>query len=94
VEKWERDEPGRPKPTRGKCSSCGSLDLRFYDDGSGHCPDCNRRFFWDKEAERRFKEHPIDRGGRGEYFCKYCDNPLKYIRMYEKWYCDYCRRYL
>ena len=93
------------------------------------CPDCNRRFYWDKEAEaaardraprdrggREKREKGGDRGGRGrekggrgkergggrgaggrgqnEYHCKSCNNPLTYVRMYEKWYCEYCRRYL
>ena len=109
----------------------------FHDDGSGICPDCNRGFYWDKEAERRAKERPrgggprdreirgagdrdrrgerdrradkdrrgvrdkradrdgsSDRGHKDEYYCKSCNNPLTFVKMYEKWYCEYCRRYL
>ena len=94
-------QPGRPKPQKGRCAVCGSLRLRFNDDGSGMCPDCNRRFFWDREAEKRVPGGPPRPGGgraaaedREEYYCRNCDNPLTYIRMYERWYCDYCRKYV
>ncbi|MFO7991827.1 MAG: hypothetical protein R6U61_05995 [Thermoplasmata archaeon] len=34
------------KPSEGICAVCGSANLRFFDDGTGVCPDCERKFRW------------------------------------------------
>ncbi len=41
-------QQSRPKPTSGRCSSCGSTNLTFNDDGSGRCNQCGHTFWWDK----------------------------------------------
>lgn len=29
----------------------------------------------------------------GQYTCNYCHQPLRFMSEYQRWYCDYCRRY-
>jgi len=41
------------KPSKGRCSQCKNDHLRFHDDGSGDCPDCGRKFTWDKNRARK-----------------------------------------
>ena len=40
------------KPSKGRCSQCKNDRLRFNDDGSGDCPDCGRKFTWDKSKNK------------------------------------------
>lgn len=72
------------KPRKGICSSCGSKDLRFFDDGSGSCPNCGHEFTWDTSGPRIQQE---------EYYCDRCREPLEYIDEYERWYCYNCEEY-
>jgi len=39
---------GRPRPTKGRCTLCRGENLQFNEDGTGECPDCKRKFFWDR----------------------------------------------
>lgn len=73
------------KPRKGVCSSCGSRNIRFFDDGTGRCTNCGREFHWDGGTSRMQKE---------EYLCKRCGEPLEYIEEYKRWYCNKCKEYL
>jgi predicted RNA-binding Zn-ribbon protein involved in translation (DUF1610 family) len=72
------------KPVKGKCSSCNSRNLRFFDDGSGRCTNCGKEFSWGGGSSRIQKK---------EYFCQRCRKPLEYIEEYKQWYCYNCNEY-
>jgi hypothetical protein len=44
----DEKKTGRPRPTKGRCNVCRGENLMFREDGTGECPDCKRKFFWDK----------------------------------------------
>jgi predicted RNA-binding Zn-ribbon protein involved in translation (DUF1610 family) len=72
------------KPVKGRCTSCGSRNLRFFDDGSGRCADCGRGFSFGGDSSRIQKK---------EYHCKRCREPLEFIEEYDRWYCYSCNEY-
>jgi predicted RNA-binding Zn-ribbon protein involved in translation (DUF1610 family) len=72
------------KPVKGRCSSCGSRNLRFFDDGSGRCADCGKGFSFGGDSSRILKK---------EYHCKRCKEPLDFIDEYDRWYCYSCNEY-
>ena len=82
------DEPPKSayvvKPIKGKCSSCGSKNLRFFDDGSGRCTNCGKEFSFGGESSRIQEK---------EYYCQHCRKPLEFVEEYERWYCYSCNEY-
>ena len=37
---------------------------------------------------------PAPAPGASQYPCNYCGRPLRYVPQYQRYYCDYCRRYM
>ncbi len=73
------------KPMKGICSKCGSKNLRFFDDGTGRCPNCRHDFRWNGETSRLQDE---------KYYCNHCGELLEFIDEYESWYCHRCDKYI
>ena len=72
------------KPVKGKCTWCGSRNLRYFDDGSGRCANCGKEFNFGGDSSRILKK---------EYLCQHCRKPLEFIEQYQRWYCYNCGEY-
>ena len=84
-------------PTKGKCSQCQSTELKFYPDGRGKCPDCGRKFRWDKKKDAESpppeprSPPPADKRPPR---CRSCKNRTEWIEEYKRFYCADCNLYV
>ena len=65
----------KPMPKGGMCSACKHKGLKFNKDGTGSCPNCGRKFVWDKErpgavAPAKPAKKAIPKGGT----CSTCNH--------------------
>ncbi|MGB9636367.1 MAG: DUF835 domain-containing protein [Thermoplasmata archaeon] len=58
------------KPTRGRCSRCGSTNLVFYDEGNGKCATCSYEFVWKKCTH--CGSNNVEYHQSGELECRIC----------------------